>query len=235
MINSLINYSLKKIGKTDNYEEPESASFYLLLKNPVLLKRWIIFVIALISENVAKTGLDLNVLNLKKNVFLNGLLLAFVELPGMCLAVYLMETKLGRRWTNLLLFLICSISLSIPSIISTKSTMVVLILTLIGKSSISATNLVIYQQAIEIFPTNLRDQSISIGNSLRKMFQISIPFIAVLGQKAQWIPLLIFGAFSLVSAVLQLFLPETLDKPLPQTINEAESIGENKKMFSFAK
>lgn len=36
-------------------------------------------------------------------------------------------------------------------------------------------------------------------------------------------PAVIFGAMSLIAAVLTLFLPETLNRPLPQSIEEVEN------------
>lgn len=168
-------------------------------------------------------------------MFINAFLLNLVEFPGVFLAIWLIETKFGRRWTSFSSFMICGIALIIPTIMPTQNPIVITILTLVGKLSITAAHLVIYQQATELFPTNLRDQSISLANCIRKVFQVAIPYIAILGRQAQWLPLLILAIFSLVSAFLQIFLPETLNEPLPQTISEAEHIGSDKKFFSFAK
>lgn len=95
--------------------------------------------------------------------------------------------------------------------------------------------MIIFQQAAEIFPTDLRNQSMSIGNSVKKIFAISVPYISALGHHNLLIPLMIFGSFSLIAAVLLSFLPETLNVPLPQSIEEVEQQGSDQKYFSFDK
>lgn len=41
------------------------------------------------------------------------------------------------------------------------------------------------------------------------------------------LPLILFGSLSIVSGVLSLLFPETLNTTLPDTIEEAENIGKN--------
>lgn len=46
-------------------------------------------------------------------------------------------------------------------------------------------------------------------------------------------PLLILGVLGIVGGVLALFLPETLNQELPQTLNDGENFGLNQKFFEF--
>jgi len=40
---------------------------------------------------------------------------------------------------------------------------------------------------------------------------------------ASWVPGIVFSALALVTGVLALVLPETLNRPLPETVKEVES------------
>lgn len=41
------------------------------------------------------------------------------------------------------------------------------------------------------------------------------------------LPLILFGGLSIISGVLALLFPETLNTTLPDTVEEAENIGKN--------
>lgn len=213
----------------------QKSGYFVIFSSPIMLRRWIIIVFALIANNMAITGINFNALNYKDfNYFLNILLLGLIEIPGILLGLWAIETRFGRRWSNCLLMATCGVSLCITIFIP-KNVILITTLTLIGKLSISATFMIIYQQMAEIFPTNIRNQSISLANSVRKIFSIGVPYISSLGQNGLWIPLSIFGTFCLFVAVLQSFLPETMNEPLPQNIVEAEQLGSESKFFALSK
>jgi hypothetical protein len=46
------------------------------------------------------------------------------------------------------------------------------------------------------------------------------------------LPLLLFGAMSVFSGLLALYFPETLNVKLPDTIEEAENIGKQKRRIN---
>lgn len=54
---------------------------------------------------------------------------------------------------------------------------------------------------------------------------ILAPYINVLAEVWKPMPLVIFGVLSFVSGLLSLYLPETLNKKLPETIEEGERFG----------
>ena len=56
---------------------------------------------------------------------------------------------------------------------------------------------------------------------LRSMFQDRL----VVGRFAVALPLLVFGGLSIMSAILSLWLPETLHKPIPDTVDDAKLVG----------
>jgi len=54
------------------------------------------------------------------------------------------------------------------------------------------------------------------------------PYVAYLAIYVKELPMIIFGVSLLISSFLIFFLPETLGRILPETIEDAENFGEEK-------
>ena len=80
----------------------------------------------------------------------------------------------------------------------------------------------------ELFPTSTRTACVGGCSTSGRIGGIVSPFIAGLSLYVSWLPLVIFGTFAFVSGtVVYLFLPETLGRPLPETISEALDFSQN--------
>ena len=100
-----------------------------------------------------------------------------------------------------------------------------LILFLVAKLSITASFLIIYPFAGELFPTELRSIGMSLGTYFSNLGLIAVPFIVYTGKDNLVVPLIVMGVTSILGGGFALLLPETLDKPLLQTVAEAEEFG----------
>lgn len=47
------------------------------------------------------------------------------------------------------------------------------------------------------------------------------------------LPLLVLGVMGIIGGVLSLFLPETMDQELPQTMQDGEDFGKDQKFFDI--
>ncbi|CAG0893382.1 unnamed protein product [Darwinula stevensoni] len=94
-----------------------------------------------------------------------------------------------------------------------------------GILSITASFLIIYPFAGELYPTELRSIGLALGSYISNLGLIAVPFIVYLGVENLVLPLIVMGVISTVGGVFSLLLPETLNKPLPQTLEEAEEFG----------
>lgn len=92
----------------------------------------------------------------------------------------------------------------------------------IGKMLITISFSCLYIFTIEVFPTNLRHRFFSVCSVAGRIGSILTPLTPILAQNV-WssLPLIIFSALSLTSAILLCSLPETLNRKLPDTVDEA--------------
>lgn len=89
------------------------------------------------------------------------------------------------------------------------------------------------QYAAEVLPTVVRAQGVGFIHIMGYVAAISSPGVVFLGTINQSIPLWILGFFGVFGGVLVLFLPETLGKTLPQTLDDGEQFGLDQKFFDF--
>ena len=90
-----------------------------------------------------------------------------------------------------------------------------------------------YLQAIELFPTAVRNSGMGFSNVLRDTLQIFAPQVTYLAMVDKRIPYIIIAVINFVGAIVASFLPETLGCSLPETILEASEFGKDQKYFSW--
>ena len=93
-------------------------------------------------------------------------------------------------------------------------------LPLVGKFFLTGGYGGIYVYTAELFPTALRNYGIGICSSVARLGGIAAPMIGLLRVYGVAIPYVTFGCLGLIGAMLCLLLPETLNKQLPDSVEE---------------
>ncbi|KAI8791631.1 organic cation transporter protein [Biomphalaria glabrata] len=107
---------------------------------------------------------------------------------------------------------------------------ITLVLSLVGKFGSSAAFAIIYIYTVELFPTVMRNSGLGLCSVMARVGGILAPYIADIGQvisgdMAVVLPLLIFGGACIFAGLLALLLPETANKMLPDTVEDAKNFG----------
>ncbi|KAG5310245.1 S22A1 protein, partial [Pseudoatta argentina] len=95
---------------------------------------------------------------------------------------------------------------------------------LFGKVTVMSTLSIVYLYTVEIFPTVIRGRCLGLCVMSAKIGSLSILHLLLLRPVSLPIPLLIIGILCLVSGVLVLILPETLNKILPDQVMDMKNI-----------
>eukprot|EP00057_Strongylocentrotus_purpuratus_P005121 XP_003730263.1 PREDICTED: solute carrier family 22 member 15-like [Strongylocentrotus purpuratus] len=213
---SMINLSeTKTTPKTDKY------GLLDCFKTPVLRMRMIILICSWFTASMVYYGLTMNAGNLGSNVYISFALSGLVELPAYLFG-FLVLNRTGRRKAMAASMFVGGVSCLSLLLISKEDETRVKIrtaLALIGKMGISSAFNIVYIYSSELLPTVLRNSGMGICSMAARIGGVVAPQIIPMGDRTTF---LIFGGTALACAIFDLGLPETLNKPLPESIDDVE-------------
>ncbi|KAK5855361.1 hypothetical protein PBY51_005464 [Eleginops maclovinus] len=202
----------------------QSYSAVDLVRTPQMRKRaFILFYIWFVNVLVYY-GLSLGVSRLGTDIYLTQFVFGLVEIPArtvvlLVLLVLPFSRRLSQSGFLAVGGLACLLILTVPADYPNVQAG----LAMVGKFGITASFAVIYVYTAEIFPTVLRQTGIGVSCMFARMGGVLAPMINMLHSQSATTPLLIFGTTPLLGAFLALALPETADRPLPDTLEDAEN------------
>ncbi|KAL1490828.1 hypothetical protein ABEB36_013455 [Hypothenemus hampei] len=214
----------KYMNKTPQVDDQQNeAGMFDLFKTPRLRKMTLNICLAWFANSLVYYGLSLNTSSIKGNPYLVLFIMGLVEIPSYIITIYVMD-KLGRRSitaTNMIFGgLCCIIATNLTAGSSTSSGFVFM-----GKFLIASSFAVVYNYSAELFPTVVRNSAMGLGSTCARTSGALTPLIILFDSFDPKLPSTIFAVISIVSGFLCLFLPETLNKAMPQTIEDGENYG----------
>lgn len=209
-----------------NNAETEDASFIDLCKSPTLLLRVANISFCWMVNMFVYFGLSIISVSIGGNKYTNFIYTTWIEIPGYILSYY-MGGRFGRKYTLIVSLIATGISCTLAGFIS-SSHIINLSLFLIGKFGITISFTVLYVYGTELFPTSMRHRLMGLCSTVALLGSVVAPQVPLLMRIMPSLPALLFGIPSIISGLLISFLPETLNIPLPNTLNEALSIGDKK-------
>uniref|UniRef100_A0A2L2XW13 Organic cation transporter 1 n=1 Tax=Parasteatoda tepidariorum TaxID=114398 RepID=A0A2L2XW13_PARTP len=213
--------NIQALGKIKKESMRQKNSPIDFLKYPVLRKRFLLSVAAWIGVSIPYYGLQANVTNLSGNEFINFFLVSIVEVPAHLITWWLLN-NIGRKKTVEISYVVCALSCLIPAFAPRESSYIGVITTLLAKAGASAAFMGQYQLCPELFPTSLRGVGMGFASTVGVGSTLLAPFIVRLNKYGYYIPYLIFAVICVMSCFCVSFLPETLNKVLPQTVEDVE-------------
>ncbi|XP_053959658.1 carcinine transporter [Anastrepha ludens] len=212
--NKIANVKTVNVGVSDLFRTPN-----MRLKTILITLSWF-------ANETVYLGLSYYGPSLGNDQYVSFFLSAAVELPSYLCCWYLMDT-FGRRWPLSLSMILGGVACVITVTIPDEKVDETLILYLISKALLSASFLIIYPFAGELYPTQVRGIGIGASSYIGGLGLIVIPFVTYLGKDNLKLPLVIMGVVSMIGGLTSLRLPETLHERLPQTLEEGENFGKD--------
>lgn len=221
-------YSCRAIEKADVCKNRYSV--FDIWRLPRLRRILILLIIMWMTISLVFDGHARNVGSLGMDLFVTHTIGTATEFPSDLLLVLIID-HLGRRWPSV-------VALVIGGIFSLLATVAPYgpasaSLAILGRASANFSYNLGCQYAAELLPTVVRGQGITLIHIMGYLASILAPLIVYLANYSKALPLLILGVTGIVGGLFCLFLPESLNCELPQTMEDGEQFGKDQKFWSF--
>ncbi|XP_032885141.1 solute carrier family 22 member 5-like isoform X2 [Amblyraja radiata] len=168
-------------------------------------------------------GLSLNVPNLHGNDYLNCFLFGAIEIPAN-IAAWLLLRKFPRKLSLSGILALSGGVLLFMNLIPSSLLVLSTALVLIGKLGNTCAFSIAFVYTSELYPTPMRNTGIGVSSMASRAGSIISPYVAMLDAYKENLPFIVMGVLMVFSAIVVLFLPETFNIPLPDTISQMQKV-----------
>lgn len=216
--------------KEDEAEEDKKvkeATCLDLFRHPNLRKKSLLIFFDWFVNSGTYYGLSWNTSNLGGNDLLNFVIFGAIEIPAYSFLLVTLN-RWGRKTILCGCMLVAGAMLLLTIIVPVNMNWLVVVLAMLGKLAITASYGTIYIFSAEQFPTVIRNVGLGAASTAARVGGILAPYVNLLADYWKPLPLLIFGVLAFIGGLLSLYLPETHNKKLPETIADGEAFGKKR-------
>ncbi|XP_059000991.1 organic anion transporter 3 [Mustela lutreola] len=193
-----------------------------LFRTPNLRRVTFCLSLAWFSTGFGYYSLAMSVEDFGVNLYILQLIFGGVDIPAKFITVLSMN-HLGRHITQAGALLLAGGTILaiifVPSDLPTLRT----VLAVFGKGCLSSSFSCLFLYTTELYPTVIRQTGMGVSNMWTRVGSMSAPLVKITGELQPFIPSVIFGTVTLLGGSAAYFLPETLNRPLPETIEDVEN------------
>ncbi|XP_068779842.1 solute carrier family 22 member 6-B-like [Struthio camelus] len=173
------------------------------------------------STSFAYYGLAMDLQHFGVDVYLTQVVFGAVDIPAK-LASVLAITGVGRRAAQAGALGLAGLCILANIFVPQELQILRMVFAVIGKGSLAASFNCAYIFSGELFPTVIRQTGMGLGGTMARVGSMVAPLVRMMGDAFPVLPLIIYGAAPIVSAIATCFLPETRNAPLPETVEDVE-------------
>ncbi|XP_068600496.1 solute carrier family 22 member 4-like [Brachionichthys hirsutus] len=204
-------------------KEKNQLNVFHLLRTRNIRSTTLILCLVWFSLTAGYYGLSLNTSDMHADPYLSSFISAAVEVPAYVCS-WLLLKSLPRRLSTICILVSGALLLYFIQVVSQNLPILAVALELLGKFFITAGSSLMFAYTAELYPTVLRNTATGTCCAVARVGSCIAPFVLSLRIYFEYLPYIALGTLSAGSAIAVLFLPETLGRPLPQTIQELDEI-----------
>ncbi|XP_069033334.1 solute carrier family 22 member 15 isoform X1 [Embiotoca jacksoni] len=225
--NAANRLALRRVGAARAGNHGNRAAGVLQLAiHPVLRMRTVVLMYVWYACSLVYYGLTLGASETSGSRYVNVAMYGLVELPAYPLCMYFINKHWAGRRKSMAGFLglagaACFCTMLIPE--NTGTLLSITSLALLGKLMVSAAFNIAYVYTSELYPTVIRNAGLGVCSMSCRVGGILAPFVPSMRAVHVSMPFTVFCLSGLSAGCLGLLLPETLNRPAAETLEELSS------------
>ncbi|PAA73589.1 hypothetical protein BOX15_Mlig026251g1, partial [Macrostomum lignano] len=217
----------------DENKPPEENCIFKIFPRENLCRLEYFVTVGVLSFNFFTVSLVYFALSFKrdfitKDIYLNVLISGLLEIPAYILA-WQLTNRAGRKYTSMANMAFSGVGLIIMPFIPTNPNIVFQgssVLAIAVKFSVTVAFSILAVYGSEVLPTKVRSCSFFVASILMRGAQLLAPEIGgALASLYDNLPSLLYGVICVLASLTILLLPESKDRPMPNTVAEMEPVG----------
>lgn len=202
----------------------EEIGFINFFRSKNLLMKNLLLTLAVILTNQLYTAVPFNVENFETNFYVAYILQASVEPPAILVNLLLLN-RVGRVIPLAASMIFGGVACIITWPLEATGAWGTLVATVVSRFLICIGVPITQQLGNELYPTVARGTGNSVTLVATALLSVTTQYILYTSNIWPVLPMLIMGSMTFVGGVLILFLPETMGKSLPDSVEDAEKQG----------
>ncbi|XP_030603440.1 solute carrier family 22 member 15 [Archocentrus centrarchus] len=225
--NAVNRLMLQRVGASKAGDHKNRGAGVLqLIIHPVLRLRTMVLMYVWYACSLVYYGLTLGAGETSGSRYVNVAMYGLVELPAYPLCMYFINKHWAGRRKSIAGFLClagsaCLCTTFIPE--NAGTLLSVTSLALVGKLMVSAAFNIAYVYTSELYPTVIRNAGLGVCSMSCRVGGILAPFVPSMRALHTSMPFTVFCLSGLSAGCLGLLLPETLNRPAAETLEELGS------------
>ncbi|XP_012216621.1 organic cation transporter protein [Linepithema humile] len=208
----------------DSKPDMRKPSLFDLFRYPNLRRKSILLFFNWLVNSGTYYGLSWHASNLGGNDYVNFVISGLVEVPAYTFLIFTLN-RWGRKIILCGCMMLSGLALLATLFVPADTPWLIVTLAMIGKLAITSSYGAIYVFTAEQFPTVIRNVGLGASSTFARIGGVIAPYVNHLSEIWTPLPLVIFGASALLGGLMSLLLPETLNKKLPESIQDGELFG----------
>ncbi|KAI9529067.1 hypothetical protein NQZ68_013374 [Dissostichus eleginoides] len=197
---------------------------YDLLRTRQMRRISICLLVVWFATSFAYYGLVMDLQKFGVSIYQIQLIFGAMDFPAKLVALGMLS-YLGRRVSQATCLFVSALFIFANILVPADMQTVRTTLACLGKCFTSASFTTVYLYTGELYPTVLRQTGLGFVSTMARVGSMAAPAVLILDEVLPALPSAVYGGAAVLASVFACFLPETLNKPLPDTIEDVEENG----------
>ena len=211
---------------SENETKMQKINVWSLFKYPSIRYKFLLLDFLWIGTRAAFNGVSISSKSFPGNFYVNIIVLFILESVSYCVAGILIDVKkLGRKGTLWIQYAIVVVIFILLAFLQ-LDTYGELALNYIARFCCAGIEVIYYTYSIELYPTPVRSLAFGINATFGNAGSIGAPYL--LEFLISWQFLVLLAAICGINSIVLICLPETVGKPMVESIKEIDEMNNNK-------